>query len=215
MGKLEGNIMKKYKILFLTTLVFLAITPLLISLIINRLYNTAGVNFSKETWLSFMGSYIGAIVTAGVLFFTIQYNKRMLDSRIIEEKIKQQYIDVKDTANKLIDMVLLTKYESMENRGRDIYFYERIFYDIMLIRSIIHSKQNNELYDLILDMTNKYEGLIPKTATYSNTQMTIDASSSGMEVVINNARLDLYEKRDKYFEKLNENMEAEIKTIYL
>lgn len=209
--------MKKFIVITLVWLtILLIVAPIFVSLAINSIdeMNNSS-NFSKDTWLSFIGSYIGAIVTAIVLFITIQYNKKLIDKRIEEQKFKQNVDNEKDIVNKIIDLVLLEKYEYINDRGRDFFFYDRLKYDISQIKSIIKNRPDTEFYDLVYTIINKYESLIPDfTEPYQKTLMLIGASADAIEMVVKSSESDLYDARDEYFKKLNENMAQEIRNVY-
>ena len=69
--------------------------------------------FDKSVWFSFWGSYVGAVITIGVLIITIRYNQLETEKRLREYEIDRKYDLLLADVSKMYNFITLQNLDSV------------------------------------------------------------------------------------------------------
>lgn len=112
--------------------------------------------FCNETWFSFIGSYIGAVVTLGVMYITFKKSDEE-NKRLIKQQKKQHDIDMQnEKLAKIIHVLLLDDYYLLnidtvcENINRFFKDLNSVQLDTLKFKYITH--KNEQLMDELLKL---------------------------------------------------------------
>lgn len=124
----------KAALFYFAIAIVIALTPFLTELIIRK--GPYRDSFDNDVWFSFMGSYLGAIITVIIFALTLYFNK--MDMKKENEKnnknaiIKQEL----ELAKKVYDFFALNDY-NMHNIQTELAEYGRYCSEILVINSYI------------------------------------------------------------------------------
>lgn len=162
-GDIILKYIKKYWMLILS-IVVIVFVPFILEWL---LFVTPEVSkFSNETWFSFMGSYLGAVVTIAVFKFTIDKNdkehKAEMKKQIYNEGIEHEI----DSLNRIMNVLLLNNYDFMNllDKGKFCSEYAHCNKDFWDIQGEIEKIKSVKYYEgckrkLFIEKLQELEGM--------------------------------------------------------
>lgn len=173
--------------------------------------------FDNATWFSFMGSYVGAIVTIIVMFITFKKSDKE-NKKVVELQKRQYEIDAEnEKVKKIIHVLLLDDYYFLdrntvcENMHRYILDLHSIGLETLIFKCVIY-KDNplmDELLQLQMEEVKIYNSLVEKVPH-------VDSQQKGNELieVFLETGKNLYEVVNPKRTIINMKYEGYLKELY-
>lgn len=146
-------------IIILLILLLLLLIPLITEYIITNGWYRPN-SFKNDIWFSFMGSYLGAIITVIIFCFTILLNRIDIKAEINRNRKNVEIEHELEIAGKIYRFFLLTDY-ALQDPQTELMGLRRLLEDIIVIRCYIDrvkyedefmddlGKSKKEFYDLV------------------------------------------------------------------
>jgi len=207
---------KKYWWIILIFIGVVIILPILFENIL--LYGPYRNSFEEGEWFSFLGSYVGAIVSAIIFIVTISIDKKdMKDEVERNRKIAKLNYEI-DKTKKIYNFFMMTDYQ-LQNIEMELAEYRRFCSDLIVIRQYVLKENSKNDYSGILEEKRKdfYDFI-----TVENLLLHYDIAQVMNALGTNNDEklrklsefiLELVEKRNLYAEELTKRYEDYIEQL--
>lgn len=197
------------------TAIFLFLPFAIEYIIKNGLYRPN--SFEDEIWFSFIGSYIGAIITVTIFGATVMLNRHDINSAIERNKRNSQINYELKIAEKIYRFLLLSDYP-LQSPDTELVGLRKLLEDLIVIR--VYIKQNLSNQDLQIAELSTARKNFYNIASVQHILMEIDISTNMSQISNEKNRekysqfiLNIIGNRNEYAEELTVQYEKYIKLL--
>lgn len=151
------NKIHKEKVNSILVLILIIIAPFATEIII-KYGPYRAKSFNNDTWFSFMGSYIGAVVTLGIMFVTFKKSEKEYKRNLKQQKKQYEIGLQKERLDRIIQVLLLNNYcfcnpyTVLENMDRFMHDIHSVGFTTLKVYA---KYSNDRLIDELLDLQKK------------------------------------------------------------
>lgn len=197
------------------TAIFLFLPFAIEYIIKNGLYRPN--SFEDEIWFSFIGSYIGAIITVTIFGVTVMLNRHDINSAIERNKRNSQINYELKIAEKIYRFLLLSDYP-LQSPDTELVGLRKLLEDLIVIR--VYIKQNLSNQDMQIAELSTARKNFYNIASVQHILMEIDISTNMSQISNEKNRekysqfiLNIIGNRNEYAEELTVQYEKYINLL--
>lgn len=202
--------------LILLIISFIILLPYIIEYVI--CHGPSISNFDNDVWFSFIGSYLGGIITVVVLFATIRYNNRSNKLEYERRKITDNYAKEKADLDKVIDLLTLRKIrfseESMGMQNLKDFFHELQTVSIMIKYANRDSEERESFYGFLSCNCILYGVSIEALIDKYQRDRDIEYVAMELRKTAASIREDIYKREKEYLNYLENEEKERLKQLF-
>lgn len=208
----------KFSKLFLILLIifFIILFPYIVEYVI--CHGPSISSLDNDVWFSFIGSYVGGIITVVVLFITIRYNNRSNRLEYERRKIKDNYAKEKADLDYVIDLLTLHKIrfseESMGMQNLKDFFHELQTVSIMIKYANRDSEERESFYSFLSSNCILYGVSIEALIDQYTRDRDIEYVAMELRKTAASIREDIYIRKKEYLNYLENEEKERLKQLF-
>ena len=195
---------------------FIVLFPYIVEYIL--LHGPSISSFENDVWFSFIGSYVGGIITVVVLFITIRYNNRSNRLEYERRKIKDNYAKEKADLDYVIDLLTLHKIrfseESMGMQNLKDFFHELQTVSIMIKYANRDSEERESFYSFLSSNCILYGVSIEALIDQYTRDRDIEYVAMELRKTAASIREDIYIRKKEYLNYLENEEKERLKQLF-
>lgn len=197
-------------------LCFIVLFPYIVECILR--YGPSISSFENDVWFSFIGSYVGGIITVVVLFATIRYNNRSNRLEYERGKIKDIYTKEKADLDNIVDLLMLRKIsfsdDSMGMQNLKEFFHELQTITITIKYANKDSEERESFYNFLYSNCILYVLSIEALIAQYKQEGDIEYVAKELRKTAAGIREDIYIKEREFIKYLENEEKKKLRKLF-